>query len=398
LRPACIPQPQNDPKAIIQEAPLKICQLSTVDFTLYHFLRPLMHAQIAEGHEVVGVCADGDLVSAVRDEGIRVETAPLVRSINPIRNFRIASALQKLFTREQFDLVHVHTPAAAFVGRLAAARAGVPRIVYTAHGFYFHENMPAHKRQAHIMAEWLAGRATHTLFTQSEEDAETARRLHLCKTGDIAAIGNGSDPDIFSPSENSETRTRVRAEIGTPEDRVVILMAGRLVAEKGYGELIAAMRNVDGELWAVGARLSSDHASGITEMIDMVAREPDLAGRIRFLGYRQDMPDLMRAADIFTLPSHREGMPRSIIEAMLSGLPVVATDIRGSREEVVAGKTGLLVPVHDPDALAGALQSLASDASLRARFGQAGLDRARALYNEDLVIARQLDHLGLRAN
>lgn len=377
--------------------PLKICQLSTVDFTLYHFLRPLMHAQIAEGHEVVGVCADGDLVGAVREEGIRVETAPLVRSLNPIRNLRAGNALQKLFAREDFDLVHVHTPAAAFVGRLAAARAGIPRIVYTAHGFYFHENMPAPKRQAHVLAEWLAGRATHTLFTQSEEDAETARRLHLCKTGDISAIGNGSDPDVFKPAGSLEPRARLRADIGTPEDRIVILMTGRLVAEKGYGELLEAMRHVDAELWAVGTRLSSDHASGISDMIKAVAHEPDLADRIRFLGYRQDMPDLMRAADIFTLPSHREGMPRSIIEAMLTGLPVVATNIRGSREEVVDGKTGLLVPLYDPVSLAGALQSLVSDKGLRTRLGQAGLDRARALYDEDMVIARQLDHLCLRA-
>ena len=368
-----------------------------MDFTLYHFLRPLMHAMAAEGHEVVGVCAEGDLVDAVRAEGFRVETIPLVRSVDPIRNMRSGIALRKFFARENFDLVHVHTPAAAFVGRMAAARAGVPRIVYTAHGFYFHENMPFPKRQAHIAAEWLAGRATHTLFTQSEEDAETARRLNLCRTGDVAAIGNGSDPDMFKPAEDPAARTRLRAAIGTPDDRVVILMAGRLVAEKGYGELIAAMCHVDAELWAVGARLSSDHASGIGDAIKDITDDPALSERIRFLGYRQDMADLMRAADIFTLPSHREGMPRSIIEAMLTGLPVVATDIRGSREEVVASETGLLVPVKNANALADALQSLARDPARRAAMGQAGLARARRLYDEKLVIARQLDHLGLRA-
>ena len=369
-----------------------------MDFTLYHFLRPLMHAMATEGHEVVGVCAEGDLVDAVRAEGFRVETIPLVRSVDPIRNMRSGIALRKFFAREKFDLVHVHTPAAAFVGRLAAARAGVPKIVYTAHGFYFHENMPFPKRQAHIAAEWLTGRATHTLFTQSEEDAETARRLNLCRTGDVAAIGNGSDPDMFKPAEDPAARTRLRAAIGTPDDRVVILMAGRLVAEKGYGELIAAMRHVDAELWAVGARLSSDHASGIGDAIKDITDDPALSERIRFLGYRQDMADLMRAADIFTLPSHREGMPRSIIEAMLTGLPVVATDIRGSREEVVDGETGRLVPVKDANALADALQSLARDPAQRAAMGQAGLARARRLYDEKLVIARQLDHLGLRAD
>lgn len=376
--------------------PLKICQLCTVDFTLYHFLRPLMTALREEGHEVVGVCADGELVEAVRADGFRVETAPLVRSINPLQNLQAASELHRLFRREEFDMVHTHTPVGAFVGRLAARRARVPRIIYTAHGFYFHDNMPAPRRAAHIGLEWIAGRVTHTLFTQSQEDAETARRLGLCKTGDVQAIGNGSDPAVFRPGENSEDRQRIRTAIGTPDDRVVVLMTGRLVAEKGYRELIEAMRSVDAELWAVGGRLSSDHAAGIADVVSAAEQDPVLRDRVRFLGYRQDMPDLLRAADIFTLPSHREGMPRSIIEAMLTGLPVVATDIRGSREEVVHDQTGLLVPVRDTETLAAALQSLVEAPDLRARLGAAGLTRAREMFDERLVTARQLDHLGLR--
>lgn len=376
---------------------LKICQLCTVDFTLYHFLRPLMHAMRQEGHEVIGVCAPGELVEQVRAEGFRVETVPLVRSSNPFRNRRAYRQLRRLFAEESFDLVHTHTPVGAFVGRMAAKRAGVPRITYTAHGFYFHENMSAPRRAAHIGIEWLAGRATDTVFTQSQEDADTARRLGLCKTGDIVAIGNGSDPAIFRPPKDSAERARFRAELGTDDDRIVILMTGRLVAEKGYRELIEAMRSVDAELWAVGGRLSSDHAESVDDLIESVQHDPVLKDRIRFLGYRQDVPELLRAADIFTLPSHREGMPRSIIEAMLTGLPVVATDIRGSREEVVPNETGLLVPVQNPKALAAALQSLADAPDLRERMGAAGLVRARNLFDERLVTARQLEHLGLRA-
>lgn len=368
-----------------------------MDFTLYHFLRPLLHAMRDEGHEVVGVCAPGVLADNVRTEGFRVETVPLVRSSNPLHNRRAYGALRRLFETERFDMVHTHTPVGSYVGRLAAARAGVPRIVYTAHGFYFHENMPTPRRQAHIAAEWFAGRFTHTLMTQSEEDAQTARRLGLCRTGDILAIGNGSDPDIFKPCDDAAARAATRASIGTADDRPVILMAGRLVAEKGYGELITAMRDVDAELWAVGDRLSSDHAADINDTIRNVEADPALRERIRFLGYRDDMADLLRAADIFTLPSHREGMPRSIIEAMLTGLPVVATDVRGSREEVVDGETGLLVPVRDAAALARALQTLVADPARRHDMGAAGLERGRRLYDERLVIDRQLDHLGLRA-
>ncbi|MBN42195.1 MAG: glycosyltransferase family 1 protein [Alphaproteobacteria bacterium] len=374
----------------------KICQLCTVDFTLYHLLHPLMRALRDEGHEVVGVCADGDLIRHVRNDNFRVETLPLARSSNLARNWRAGRALRTLLRREAFDILHVHTPAAAFVGRLAAAGTGIPRVVYTAHGFYFHENMPFPGRQAHIAAEWIGGRFTHTLMTQSEEDAQTARRLGLCRTGDILSIGNGSDPGVFKPTTDHTARASVRARIGTPADRVVILMAGRLVAEKGYNELIAAMGRIDAELWAVGNRLESDHAAGIDDTMRTIAANPALSARIRFLGYRDDMADLMRAADIFTLPSHREGMPRSIIEAMLTGLPVVATDVRGSREEIVDGETGFLVPVRNVDALANALRRLVKEPKSRLRMGAAGLARARRLYDERLVLDRQLDHLGLR--
>jgi glycosyltransferase involved in cell wall biosynthesis len=376
---------------------MKVCQLTAVDFSLYHFLLPLMQAMAAAGHEVVGVSSDGPLLAEVRKAGIRVETAPIARSFNLAAHFRAYRALVALFRRERFDLVHVHTPVASLIGRLAAWRAGVPRIVYTAHGFYFHEHMAWPKRWAFMALEWLAGRVTDVLFTQAEEDAATARCAGLIRGTLVEAIGNGVDPLAFHPAADPAERRGLRAAIGTPDDAVVIVMIGRLVAEKGYPELFQAMRHVDAELWVVGERLASDHASSIDDAIAAAARDPALARRIRFLGYRRDVPALLRAADIFTLPSHREGMPRSIIEAMMTGLPVVATDIRGSREEVVAEETGALVPVNDAAALAAALDRLAADPALRARWGAAGRARALALYDEAKVVARQLELLGLDA-
>jgi glycosyltransferase involved in cell wall biosynthesis len=251
------------------------------------------------------------------------------------------------------------------------------------------------KRAAHVALEWLGGRFTDLLLTQATEDAETARRLGLSR-GPVHAIGNGSDPARFRPAaEDPAARTRIRAELGTAETRPVIAVVGRLVAEKGYPELFAAMRDVDAELWVIGERLNSDHAASVADAVAAVEADAATRARVRFLGYRQDVPDLLRAADIYTLPSHREGMPRSIIEAMLTGLPVVATDIRGSREEVVDGKTGLLVPVRHPEALAAALSKLARDGALRAAMGTAGLVRARELYDERLVVKRQLELMGL---
>jgi glycosyltransferase involved in cell wall biosynthesis len=375
---------------------VKICQLCAVDFTLYHFLLPLLRGLRGAGHEVVGVCADGPLAAKVRDEGFRVEAMPFVRGYNPLHHLRAFHRAVGLFRRERFDLVHVHTPIASLIGRFAAARTGVPKVVYTAHGFYFHERMPWPQRAAFMGLEWAGGRVTDTLFTQSEEDAATARTYGLCRTGDIYAIGNGSDPARFYPVPTGDPeRAALRRSMGVEESAPVIAVIGRLVAEKGYPELFEAMRDVDAQLWVVGERLKSDHAQAIDRAIDTAQSDPMLSDRIRLLGYRSDVPALLRAADIFVLPSHREGMPRSIIEAMLSGLPVVATNIRGAREEVVEGETGYLVPVRDSAALAQALGRLAADVALRHRLGQAGLDRARRLYVEEKVVHRQLEHLGL---
>ncbi|HYB09438.1 MAG TPA: glycosyltransferase family 4 protein [Alphaproteobacteria bacterium] len=374
---------------------MKICQLCAVDFTLYHFLTRLMLGLEDAGHEVVGVCSDGPYLAKVSALGLRVEPVAISRSFDLLKHFDTYRRLVELFRREDFDLVHVHTPVASLIGRLAAWRAGVARIVYTAHGFYFHDDMPWWKRAPFVALEWLGGRVTDILFTQAEEDAATARRLSLCAGSTVAAIGNGVDPRQFHPPHGVEEREATRRTLDTPQDAAVVLVVGRLVAEKGYLELFDAMRQVDAVLWVIGDRLPSDHASRIDRALEALPHDPLLSRRVRLLGYRDDVPALMRAADIFTLPSHREGMPRSIIEAMFTGLPVVATDIRGSREEVVEGETGALVPRRDANALAAALNGLVADPALRAKQGAAGRARALAHYDEGEVVARQIAILGL---
>jgi glycosyltransferase involved in cell wall biosynthesis len=156
--------------------------------------------------------------------------------------------------------------------------------------------------------------------------------------------------------------------------------------------LVAALRDIPGtELWVVGDRLPSDHG----EDLERYFAASDLGDRLRRLGYREDVPALLAAADIFALPSHFEGLPMSVIEAMLTGLPVVATRVRGPREQVVDGVTGMLVPAMKVAPLAAALRRLVEDADLRVRMGEAGRARALDLYDERRVVARTLDLLGL---
>jgi glycosyltransferase involved in cell wall biosynthesis len=234
--------------------------------------------------------------------------------------------------------------------------------------------------------EELAGRVTDLFLTVSAEEARDARRLGIARHP--IAIGNGRDPAVFRP--NPEARAAVRASLGVPEDRVVVIIVSRLVRHKGHPELLAAMEQVPGaELWVVGDRLPSDHGAEI----ETALATSSLGSRLRRLGYREDTAAVLAAADIFALPSHFEGLPMSVIEAMMSGLPVVGTAIRGPREQIVDGETGFLVPRREVPPLAAALKRLAADAGLRAKMGAAGRSRARALFDERRVVSRTLDLL-----
>ena len=367
---------------------MKIIELTNVDFSLRHFLLPLMRGIRARGHDVLGVCAEGPLLDAVRAEGFRVVGLPFSRRISPFAHARAFLALVKLFRAERPDLVHAHMPLSGFLARLAARCAGVPRIAYTCHGFWFNNPGPWPRRAAGFVLEWLAAQVTDVYLTVSEQEAADACRLHL--SAQATPVGNGRDPAVFHP--DPAARARVRAALAVPLDRVVVIAVSRLVRHKGYPELAAAMRDVPGaELWVVGDRLASDRG----EDMGAALQQAGLGARLRLLGYREDIAALLAAADIFALPSHFEGLPMSVIEAMLTGLPVVATDISGPREQVVHGETGLLVPPRQVPPLAAALARLAADPPLRAAMGEAGRRRARELYDEARVVARTLDLLGL---
>jgi glycosyltransferase involved in cell wall biosynthesis len=313
---------------------------------------------------------------------------PFARRISASAHAKALLALIRLFRAERPDVVHAHMPISGFLARLAARAVGVPHVAYTCHGFLFNQEGSELRRTAALAMEWIGARATDTFLTVSDEEAADARRFRLARQP--VAIGNGRDPAVFHP--DTAMRGRVRAQLGTSPDRVVVIAVSRLVQSKGYPELITAMQALpEAELWVVGDRLASDRG----EDMDALFATAGLGPRLRRLGYREDVAALLAAADIFVLPSYFEGLPMSVIEAMLTGLPVVASNIRGLREQVVDGTTGLLVPPRNADLLADALRRLAANAALRLDMGRAGQERALRLYDETKVVDRTLDLLGL---
>jgi glycosyltransferase involved in cell wall biosynthesis len=371
--------------------PPKILQVCAIDSSAWLLLRAQLVAMQAQGWEVHLACSDGPALPRLAALGIHPHAVPIARNTNVAQHAVSIARLHALMKRERFDLVHVHTPVAAMLGRVASRLAGVPHVVYTAHGFYFHDEMPAGRRRRHVMLERVLGHLTDRLLTQSAEDAVTAVQTGIMPAERVEAIGNGVPvADFLAPPEPRVAAWR--QQLGLDETAVVIGTVGRLVEEKGFREFFLAAKALAARLpevafVVVGGSFAGDR-DGFGEEIARMLEHPPLRGRVHFTGYTEEIPALMHLLDVFTLPSYREGMPRSILEAMAAGRPVVATDIRGCREEVVEGETGFLVPTRDATALANRLERLVLDPALRVRMGSASRARAVAMFDEAMVCER----------
>lgn len=363
-------------------APLKILQFCAVDMTADVLLRPLIESLKAEGHEVDVACAYGDRTDRLRDEGWVIHTLPIDRKFSPKRNLQTIQELVRLLRREKYDAIHVHTPVAAALGRVAARIARTPHILYTAHGFYFHERMG---RIAYELVFWLekslAALATDWLLLQSEEDYSLAKTRHFKEDERLMHLGNGINLNRFYPTEKHISPEHLK-----------FLFVGRLVQEKGILDLLQAFdeltkRYPNATLTIAGELMTSERDQETAKQVEAhLAQNP----QIHYAGFVRDTPSLFAAHDVFLLPSYREGLPRSILEAMASGLPVIATDIRGCREEVTDGETGFLVPVGRPEALTLAMRWFIEHPEQCYSFGQRGREVVEEKFDETKILSRQL--------
>lgn len=368
-----------------------VAHVTTIDMSLRYLLLNQLRYLQGRGYRVLGVSSSGPDVPFVEEAGIRHIAVPMTRRLSPLKDLKAVQDLARVFARERVDIVHTHTPKPGLLGQVAARLAGVPVVVNTIHGFYFHDHMKPLPRRFFILMEQLAAAHSDAILSQNPEDIRTALDEHIAPASLISSLGNGIDLSRFTPDAvGASGRAAARTELGFAEDDVVVGFVGRLVEEKGLPELFDAVarlreRNPRLKLLVIGPE---DH------------EKPDATGqraaRLRgidddaavFTGLRHDLPRLYAAMDVFVLPSHREGFPRAPMEAAAMGLPVIATDIRGCRETVKDGVTGAMVPVRDPVALAAGIARYVEDADLRRRHGEAGRVLARAAFDEQLVFAK----------
>jgi glycosyltransferase involved in cell wall biosynthesis len=231
------------------------------------------------------------------------------------------------------------------------------------------------------------------ILSQNNEDIRTALREGICKPDRIRHLGNGIDLKLFDPARVSfEASRRLRYEINVPQGARIVGFVGRLAARrKGFADFLKAAAEVlrgRPDTWFV---IVGDADEGKSDAVRPTgAGELELGRQCRFLGQRPnaELPGLYGLMDVLVLPSLFEGIPRAIMEASAMGVPVVATDVKGNRETVMNGQTGILVPLGDVAALAGAISAVLSDATLAKRLGEAGQRLARARFDERLVFER----------
>jgi glycosyltransferase involved in cell wall biosynthesis len=300
----------------------------------------------------------GQLLDEARAAGIEVLVEPSLREVISPRNDRRAiGQLDAIFRRLGSDVVHTHCAKAGAVGRLAARRAGVPRIVHTFHGFPFHEFQSAARRRAYVAIERRLGRITDLALCVGPAVAAEAVRRELVPAERIRTIGVAVDGPGRARADMSarlpQARRRARVALGLPPDVPVVGSVGRLTYQKAPEDFVAALQLL-GRPDAVGVWVGSG------ELADRVRRRAlaPSGPRIVLAGERADVLDLMPAFDVFALPSRYEGLPTVIVEAMICGVPVVATAVNAVHELVVPGETGLLVPPRRPAQLAAAVRYL----------------------------------------
>ena len=314
-------------------------------------------------------------------------------------DLRALVRLRKLFGRRAFDVVHTHTAKAGVVGRLAAHRAGVPWLVHTYHGFPFHEFQAAPRRRAYVRIERWLGQITDLALCVGTGVAVEAVRRQLISPERIRTIGVVADgavldgpvldgpvldgPVLGGRVPSPDDRARARAALGLPADATVVGTVGRLTYQKAPEDFLAALQALDRPgvtgVWIGGGELAGQIAAQARNI-------PSI--RVLLAGQRVGIPELLPAFDVFMLCSRYEGLPTAVVEAMMCGIPVVATAVNSVGDVVVPGETGLLVPPGCPalmaDAVgflldwpeAGARMAAAAQARLGKRFGEPALRQA----------------------
>jgi glycosyltransferase involved in cell wall biosynthesis len=375
----------------VQQRPdaISLLYVTTVSGTIAHFLTPYAEHFRALGWRVDAAARGAGSDARLIESFDHVNELPLSRSMRDVGAlWRGERAVAKLLLDSRPDIVHVHTPIAAFVTRLAVRRmpaARRPLVAYTAHGFHFHEGGRVAVNAAFVAAEKVAGRWTDRLVVINDEDHKAARQHRIVRSGRLVQMpGIGVDTarykrDRIPPAEIADARRRM----GVDADAPLFVIVGELNRNKRQQDVIEAlalMRHSEAHLALVGDGPAQAD-------LEALVQASGLAARVHLTGLVRDVRPLVATATALVLSSSREGLPRSIMEALSMGVPVIASTARGCRE-LVGTDAGAIVAAGDVRGYAAAMDRFIDNPQERDAMGQRG--RARMIEDYELQVLIRL--------
>jgi glycosyltransferase involved in cell wall biosynthesis len=333
-----------------------IAHLSTA-ITLNQTVLNSMVFQKKNGHRVVALCPEDEWTEALKAHDIEVIEVPFHRH-SLIHSFTTAALRAYLVCRrEKFDVVHTHTLLPGITGRVAARLAGVPVVVHTFHSWPLHKPRGKAFTLVYEALEVLSAYFAHIILFQNADDMLSWSKIMGMPKGKSLLVGNGIDSQSILTRAQPEARKIVRHEFGIDDDATVIVMVARLELYKGHIMLLKALRQVidttNHKIVALFVGIGKDRPQ-----IEEESAHLGLTDIVRFTGYRLDVPNIISASDISVLTSRYEGIPRALMESMVLGLPVIATNVPGTRSLIRSRENGILVEHDDYTELAGAIKYL----------------------------------------
>lgn len=309
----------------------------------------------------------GGMLARAAAAGLKVVSVPqLVSPISPANDRRALRGLTELLTHGGYDVCHTHSAKAGALGRMAAERAGTPRVVHTFHGFPFHEFQSRARRAAYVGIERYLARRTDIFLAVGGAVAAEAVRRGIAVPERVRVINPAIEPSAGPASPAA--RAAARRRLGVPVGCKVVGTVGRVDYQKAPENFVDAIAGLDRDdvyaVWIGDGPLRKD--------MEARAARRKLQGRFLCLGHRDDVPDLLPGLDVFVMASRYEGLPCAVAEAMAVGLPVVATAVNAVPDVVLPGETGLLISPERPRQLAGAINYLLNEPAEAARMATTG--------------------------
>lgn len=335
---------------------MKLVRTSTVPGSLETFCKGLLQELQEEEYEVVAVSAPGDALSEIRErEGVRTVEVPMERRISPLKDLRSLWRMIRVFRKEKPDMVHSITPKAGLLSMIAAKICGIPVRVHTFTGLVF-PTATGLKQKVLILTDRLTCACASHIIPEGEGVKKDLVDYKITKKPlKVLGYGNirGIDLEYYKP-DISEVRQEA-SKISKP-DVFTFIFIGRLVRDKGINELVKAFVRLNRENPKTRLILVGSEEQNIDPLDTMTIDAIKENDSIEAVGRQSDVRPWLAASDALVFPSYREGFPNVVIEAGAMGLPSIVTDINGSREIIIGGKNGIIIPSKDEDALYNAMK------------------------------------------